>query len=122
MKTQLAEINIINSETRIAVMLKNGSIGELDMFMKKDDPDVKQWNLTGKNIFWFSRLKSVTEGQGDGTLIMKNLIKIFDDRKVSVICGVNPYGKMDMKTLVSFYKKFGFVLVDDEGTMIRNPK
>ena len=52
---------------------------------------------------------------------MRELVKILDQRGISVVNQVNPYGGMGLEVLIGFYKKYRFELVD-ECLMIRYPK
>lgn len=72
-------------------------------------------------IFFFNRLKARTEGKGEGTLLMNELVKILDEKNITVVNQLNPYGKMTMENLEKFYSKYGFKK-KVKGLMIREPK
>ena len=111
--------SITDTNDSIYIYLNDGSSAELDRIEKV--PDNLKSLLRGDNVFWFARLKAKKEGVGSGTVLMNELVKILDKRKISVINAVNPYGVMTMEDLLDFYKKFGFEEVE-EGIMIRNPR
>ncbi len=71
-------------------------------------------------IFFFNRIKAKTEGMGEGTLLMQELVKIFDEKGITVVNTLNPYGDMDLGALTAFYKKYGFESIV-ESLMIRRP-
>lgn len=71
-------------------------------------------------IFFFNRIKAKIEGQGEGTLLMQELVKIFDEKGITVVNTLNPYGSMDLEALIEFYKKYGFESII-EYLMIRRP-
>jgi len=72
-------------------------------------------------LFFFNRIRAKVEGQGEGTLLMQEVVKILDEKGVAVINTINPYGGMNLAALIKFYKKYGFESVDDDGLMIRIP-
>lgn len=107
------------TDTGIYLYTEKASCAELDMYdidLLKDlgcelvDP-----------VFWFSRLKAKVEGQGEGTKLMERLVQILDEKGITVVNGVNPYGSMKMKDLVAFYERYDFVMIKD-GIMVRYPK
>jgi hypothetical protein len=110
---------IIDRPEHIQIYLNDGSSAELDEIPHVDEK-LKPL-LTGEKIFWFARLKAKKEGSGAGTLLMNELVKILDNRKISVVNALNPYGSMSMRQLTDFYKKFEFEEIE-EGLMIRNPQ
>jgi len=77
-------------------------------------------------IFFFNRINAKIEGQGEGTLLMQEIVKILDEKGITVVNTLNPYGSMDLEALIEFYKKYGFECVvrvrdPSEGLMIRRP-
>jgi GNAT superfamily N-acetyltransferase len=114
------------SDERIVIMLDDASIAELDAdsddFWKRaleEDFDIKIEGL----LFWFNRLKAGRRGEGTGygSFLMRELVKVLDQRGITVLNHVNPYGSLNMSQLKSFYKKFGFVDIG-RGGMLRYPK
>lgn len=71
-------------------------------------------------LFFFNRIKAKVEGQGEGSLLMREVVKILDEMGVAVVNHINPYGGMDLKALIEFYKKYGFELIDEQ-LMLRFP-
>lgn len=106
------------TEERISLWTELGSCAELD----KIAPGIVEslgCKLT-EPIFWFCRLKAKVERQGEGTKLMKRLVQILDERKITVVNGPNAYGSMSLEQLKIFYRKYGFKDVD-EGIMVRYP-
>lgn len=71
-------------------------------------------------IFFFNRIKAKVEGQGEGTLLMREIVKILDEKGITVVNTLNPYGSMDLEALTEFYKKYGFECIVEQ-LMIRRP-
>lgn len=72
-----------------------------------------------------SNLHSKRKGKGHAKSLMKNVIKVFDATKLTVILEAKAYGKGGMTTaqLMKFYEKFGFKLVwNDPKLMERKPR
>jgi hypothetical protein len=112
------EIAIENiSKTHISISLKSRAVAELD----RADFLVDQYDGLVPPVFWFARIKSVTESQGDGTFLMKRLCRHADELGVTIVNEINPYGRMDMDELQEWFQKFGFELIRD-GLVIRKPK
>lgn len=115
------------TEDRIALWTEKGSCCELDLIHSLFDL-YKHWSSMYSDLnielpeplFWFARLKAKVEGQGEGTKMMRRLVQILDEKDITVINGVNPYGSMDLEALTGFYKKYGFEDID-EGLMLRRP-
>ncbi len=107
----------------ISLYTEKGSTCELSKIDTKDTNEfLKKYKVELKEpIFYFNRLKARVERQGEGSFLMKELVKILDEKKISVINELNPYGGMNMETLEKFYAKYGFEKVD-RGLMIRKPK
>ncbi len=109
----------VNDE-RISLWTELGSCAELDRYF--GDPELCGLGFVPTdNLFWFARLKAKVEGQGEGTRLMKRLVEILDERGVTVVNALNPYGSMDMQALTAFYKKYGFCEVE-KGLMVRKPE
>ncbi len=113
----------VNDE-RISLWTELGSCAELDRYQPRGDDALDLLypipNLSDP-VFWFARLKAKVEGQGEGTLLMRRLVEILDERGVTVVNALHPYGSMDMQTLTEFYKKYGFFEVE-KGLMVRRPQ
>ena len=107
------------TDERIVLLAESGSVCELD----RSDWLADEFCVEPP-IFWFTRIKAKKEGCGDGSFLMAILVEILDNSGFSVVCGVNPYGEMDKKTLVKFYEKFGFKLFYDDcdDVVTRKPK
>lgn len=63
------------------------------------------------DTWYFNRIFVPVEyrGQGIATDLMKELIKLADESKITICCDINPYGDLNFDQLKVFYKKFGFV-------------
>lgn len=106
------------TDEHISLMTEMGSCCELDRFL--NPPYVIRAFCCVDKLFWFARLKAKVEGQGEGTRLMKRLVEILDERGITVVNALNPYGSMDMEVLTEFYKKYGFVEIE-KGLMVREP-
>tara|TARA_Y100000310_G_C20694347_1_gene824436 strand:+ start:3195 stop:3581 length:387 start_codon:yes stop_codon:yes gene_type:complete len=105
----------LNTEMNSTAELSRMGKKSVDMYNKDFDMDLKE------PVFYFNRIKAREEGKGEGTLMMKELIKILDEKKVTVINELNPYGNLNLEDLQKFYSKYGFVKKQDH-LMIRKPK
>lgn len=106
------------TDQHISIMLDDGSVCQLDRAdHMKDSLNI---HVRGP-LFWFCRIKAKREGKGSGTLMMRELVKILEEKRWSVLNSLNPYGgKKDLERLINFNKKFGFELLNGaSGTMIR---
>ena len=70
-------------------------------------------NIDGNEIegcWYFNRLfvRNKFRGLGVATELMKKLINFIEEKKILLVCDVNPYGDLTKEQLISFYKKFGF--------------
>lgn len=110
---------IINTEDDIALYTNLGSVAELSRVQPSEFTELLGIELQ-EPVFWFSRLKARTEGIGEGTKLMVELVRVLDQRKATVINGVNPYGNLSLSELIKFYQKYGFKYLKD-GIMIRFP-
>ena len=108
------------TDDRISMMTEMGSCCELDRYFSSDADFCDLGFVPADNLFWFTRLKAKVEGQGEGTRLMKRLVEILDEREITVVNALNPYGSMDMQALTGFYEKYGFSEVE-KGLMVRNP-
>lgn len=106
----------------ITLYTKLGSVCELSRLDILAENIYKTYKIKLKPpIFYFNRIKARKEGIGEGSLLMKKLIEILDNKKISVVNELNPYGKLNMNALEKFYSKFGFKKIE-KGLMIREPK
>ena len=103
----------------ISLMTELGSCCELDRYstasnlrLAISDP-VLYLDLPDP-VFWFTRLKAKVEGRGEGTRLMRRLVEILDERGITVVNALNPYGSMDVQALTEFYKKYGFSEVEED--------
>ena len=104
------------TSTTIEMITESGAICSLTM-------DITNSELPGK-VFWFSRIKSKIESQGDGTLLMTELLTILDKNHITVICIPLSYGRMTYHELTDWYIKYGFrwTKLDDDEVMVRFPE
>jgi hypothetical protein len=87
-------------------------------------------------LFYFNRIKSRIESQGHGTVMMERLVQICDEKGLTVINELNPYGRMKINELKAWFEKYGFQVIKRElpfkdqlgeylmeaDVMIRHPK
>ncbi len=115
------------NKDHISLMTCSYAICELDRIFSLDtiidNPFILKTlkNLKG-DLFWFARIKSKVECQGDGTFLMNKLGDIFDKKNITVICQPNPYGKKNLRQLIVFYKRFNFNEIIKDQVLIRLPK
>jgi len=72
-------------------------------------------------LFFFHRIKSREESKGHGTVLMKRLIEICDERGIAIINPINPYGRMNLEELIVWFGKYGFFEVTDH-VVVRFPE
>ena len=106
------------TDEHISLWTEIASCAELDRWPLQSFNDLNL-ELT-EPVFWFNRLKAKVEGQGEGTKLMERLVQILDEKKITVVNGLNPYGSMSMDELKDFFKKYGFEDIGND-TMIRYP-
>lgn len=70
--------------------------------------------------WYFSRLNVPASYRkfGIGSALMESVAKWADDNKAVILNEVNPYGDMELRPLLTFYEKYGFVQTADN-VMIR---
>jgi len=78
--------------------------------------------LSDSELFYFNRIRAFPEGEGIGTELMEELVKILDKQDIALYCELNPYGLLDYKALEKFYKKYGFEEFGVDGALIRLPR
>lgn len=105
-------------DERICLWTEKGSVAELDRW-PSNLFETLNCELT-EPVFWFCRLKAKVEGEGEGTKLMTRLVQILDEKQITVVNGVNPYGSMSMDELKDFYRKYGFEDIGND-IMIRYP-
>lgn len=68
-----------------------------------------------KNQFYFNRLfvKPEFRGNGFAHILMKEMLKIIDLRKIDIMLDINAYGDLNHKQLLKFYQKYNFKLNSD---------
>lgn len=112
------------TDARISLWTEKVSCAELDRWPISNFDDLGI-ELT-EPVFWFCRLKAKVEGQGEGTKLMERLVQILDEKQITVVNGVNPYGsskrqgRMSMGELKDFYRKYGFEDIGND-IMVRHP-
>ena len=72
-------------------------------------------------LLFFHRIRSVKEGKGHGTVLMKRLIEICDEKGFAVLNSINPYGRMNLEELKKWFGKYGFFEVTDN-VVVRFPE
>lgn len=80
----------------------------------------------GKHAFILSNLYSVNKHRGEGTRVLKNALEYVDSHNAEVMLWAQQYGDIHGMTnpeLVSWYERFGFVVVQRIGskTMMIRP-
>jgi hypothetical protein len=104
------------SKTHIHISTKSRACIDLD----RADHMADEFELMPP-VFWFARIKAMTESQGDGTFLMKKLCEHADALGATIINAINPYGRMNLAELQEWFQKFGFKLIS-EGLVIRKPQ
>ena len=83
-------------------------------------------NIKGldKPVYYFNRLKIPPrdEGKGFGKRLMIEVCRIADEKGITILNELNPYGKRDLKQLIKFFEKSGFEIFDEHNTMVRRPR
>jgi GNAT superfamily N-acetyltransferase len=76
------------------------------------------------NEWYFNRLvvHEKMRNKGVATLLMDELIKVLDEKQITLINDINPYGDLNFKQLEIFYKKYGFIETEEKSRLIRYPK
>jgi hypothetical protein len=72
-------------------------------------------------LFFFHRIKSRVESKGHGTVLMKRLVEICDERGIAIVNPINPYGRMNLEELKEWFGKYGFFEVTDH-VVVRFPE
>jgi len=107
----------------ICLMTNRGAICELSAFgMQKHKEFLSGYNIECSHpLFFFHRIKSMEEGKGHGTVLMKRLVELCDEKGIAIINPINPYGRMNLEELKVWFGKYGFIEVT-ESVVIRFPK
>lgn len=115
----LAEI--INDE--VICLSTNTGICELSIFgMEKHKQFLLGYNVECPYpLFFFHRIKSKEESKGHGTVMMKRLVEICDERGIAILNSINPYGRMNLEELKVWFGKYGFFEVTDH-VVVRFPE
>lgn len=113
---------IINDEV-IYMMTNERAVCELSVFgMEKNKEFLSGFGIEcPQPLFFFHRIRSVKEGKGHGTVLMKRLIEICDEKGFAVLNSINPYGRMNLEELKKWFGKYGFSEVTDH-VVVRFPK
>lgn len=83
---------------------------------------VNNRELCGVEGYYITRLIVPEEirGQGVASSMMTELVKLADDKEVSLVLEVNSYGSLTHEELIKFYEKYGFSeSAEQEGVYIR---
>lgn len=70
---------------------------------------------TNEDVWYFNRINVSYDmrGKGVGRELMNSMIEYVKERKISLVCEINPYGEMDYNQLKRFYMSCGFEDVGD---------
>ena len=74
------------------------------------------------NLWYFNRLFTPPEirNKGYAKQAMNLLIEYLDENEIDLLCDINPYGDLSREQLEQFYRRYGFVNINDEfETLIR---
>ncbi len=110
-------IKILNLQQQISVHIFNRKVLSLI-----GSAELSEFLVDGcENKFYFSRLfvKPKFRRKKFAHTLMREVIKIIDQRKIDIILEINPYGDLSYKQLVKFYQKYNFELNDDGDCFIR---
>lgn len=121
METELFDMQIAVNEDTIHIYHKeeiNLAVLEASNISTMSD----EYGLNG-DVWYFNRLNvpKCLRNKGIATKMMKEFIKIIDDKNIIMICDVNPYGDLNEQQLIEFYKNFGFketLLKNSDKTLI----
>ena len=72
-------------------------------------------------LFFFNRIKATKERRGNGTILMKRLVEICDEKGLAIINPINPYGRMNLEELKAWFGNYGFFEVTDT-VIVRFPR
>ena len=110
----------IEYQGTISAMTQNGSCAELSDLGK--GIEVKGLN---NPVYYFNRIKAQRgrEGTGEGKALMIEICKVADEKGISILNELNPYGNRDEKSLIEFFKESGFEMFSEQASvMVRKPK
>jgi hypothetical protein len=111
-------------DDEVIYMMTNGrAICELSVFgMKKNKEFLSGFDIECPYpLFFFHRIRSVEESMGHGTVLMKRLIEICDEKGIAILNSINPYGRMNLEELKEWFGKYGFFEVS-EHVIVRFPE
>ncbi len=100
------EIKKIILKNNISVYIKDSifpvGCAELSSFIKEGE-------------FYFNRLfvQPKFRRMGFGHILMQQIIRIVDKKKINIVLDINPYGDLNYDQLFKFYQKYNFEEVDD---------
>ncbi len=104
----------------------NSELGIAHLSLIPSDHSLGSWWLDqqhqGNTWFYFNRLfvAKKIRGRGIATEIMQQIIRIADEKQITIYCPVNPYGHLNLRQCIKFYSKYGFEQIG-ERTVIRKP-
>ena len=109
-------IHSISTHNMITVATDKRSIAELSAIIPIKD-------IPGK-VFYFHRIKVLPkyEGTGEGRELIIEVCKLIDKQNATIYNELNPYGKRDLKGLISFFKASRFEMYKEPNIMIRKSK
>ena len=118
---QLITDNFINLNIKEKIFLATAELSLTDEELAKTYLIDSNLDLTKINkIFFFNRLSvpAKIRNQGYGTALMKELIKLADQKDFLIINTANSYGDLEQNKLISWYQKFGMQLLNEDGLLI----
>lgn len=107
------DLNVVNTNDYVSV----------SMIVDKSYLASAEVSRLDDNYWYFNRLivPPNIRNRGIATKIMKQLIKVLDEKSITLVCDINPYGDLDFDKLHEFYCKYGFI-DDDKFNLIRHPE
>lgn len=74
-------------------------------------------------IYWFGRIYVMPDkrNQGEGTLLLRKICEIADEKQFAIFLGINAYGDLNTKQLRKWYSKYGWTYLK-KGMMLRLPQ
>ena len=71
-------------------------------------------------VWYFNRLivPKQFRNLGYAKKLLTKLVSVCKEKKINLMCDINPYGDLDFNQLHKLYSSFGFVDVEGEGYMM----
>ena len=112
---------MVNSETISLYFKQENEMASISLSFFSNSKIIEKKER--KNIWYFNRLfvPPNMRGKGVATQLLKCLQEILINKKIFLICEINPYGDLDYSQLEALYVKNNFKKINDESFLIFNP-